>query len=132
MVIEFLLQSQSFVVQKSISAFELLKTRFNPLTTGVENECWLRGWKFFFQIWNKIQSSLEFKKMLSELRSLFCDMSRNFLQKIINLEEIRGKIRIEILKTDKNKHFRPKSIFDLLSYFQFQTDLFFVLSKNNR
>ena len=87
---------------------------------------------FLFKIWNKIQSSLEFKKMLSELRSLFCDMSRNFLQKFINLEEIRGKINTEILKTDKNKHFRPKSIFDLLSYFQFQTDLFFVLSKNNR
>ena len=38
----------------------------------------------------------------------------------------------EILKSDKNNNFRPKSIYDLLSYFQFQTDLFFILSKNNR
>ena len=37
-----------------------------------------------------------------------------------------------ILKTDKNNNFRPKSIYDLLSYLQFQTDLFFVLTKNNR
>ena len=37
-----------------------------------------------------------------------------------------------IVKTDKKNNFRPKLIYDLLSYFQFQTDLFFVLSKNNR
>ena len=34
-----------------------------------------------------------------------------------------------ILKTGKNNNFRPKSIYDLLSYFGFKTDLFFVLSK---
>ena len=39
------------------------------------------------------------------------------------------KIHDKIPKTDKNKHFPSKSIFDLLSYFQFKTDLFFVLSK---
>ena len=31
----------------------------------------------------------------------------------------------EIIKSDKNNNFRPKATYDLLSYFQFQTDLFF-------
>ena len=44
----------------------------------------------------------------------------------------RTKKRRRILKTDKNNNFQPKSIYDLLYHFQFQTDLFFVLLENNR
>ena len=36
---------------------------------------------------------------------------------------------IKILKSDKNNNFRPKYIYDLLSYFQFQTGFFSYFRK---
>ena len=76
----------------------------------------------------------------TQLRALSCLRQQTWSTDSINF--FKGKTILcktilctnddRIVKTDKKNNFRPKLIYDLLSYFQFQTDLFFVLSKNNR
>ena len=52
---------------------------------------------FLFLTWKKIQNSLEFKKMLSDLRSLFFDISYQNVSSYIKTDRIVSYYR-------KNKH----------------------------
>ena len=115
----------------------------NPLTTGVENECWLRGmvhldnnlpnviWLGFGQVESYLFHTLS-EKAKNNINRFRTRADRLWRSTVLPPEPIWlddeerlifiatfTKFNDRILKTGKNNNFRPKSIYDLISYFRF-------------